>query len=161
MVICEQTKAPKKHIFSVALQVSLNFQSSLESLHWNFQSSPASLHWKFQSNLQPPLKVWLKVCNKLSINFQGSNPKIKKNLVVFLKKIVFIFLKTMFFVSNKCVFYFKKCFFYKNRFHACYCSKKNLSKQHTKGSRNQIGCAKYTVGRNRKYVFLVPWFAHK
>ena len=30
---------------------------------------------------------------------------------------------------------------------------KNLSKQHTKGSRNQIGCAKYTVGRNRKYVF--------
>ena len=75
-----------KETFRVALKVSLNLQSSLESLQWNFQPIPASLHWKFQSNLQPPLKVWLKVCNKLSINFQGSNPKIKKNLVVFLKK---------------------------------------------------------------------------
>ena len=45
----------------------------------------------------------------------------------------------MFFVSNKLFFISK------NRFHACDWLKKNLSKQHTKGSRNQIGCAKYTV----------------
>ena len=65
---------------------------------------------------------------------------------------MFIFLKTMFFCFKKMRFYFKKCFFKKNRFHVCYWLKKN-KKKHTKGSRNQIGCAKYTVGRNRKYVF--------
>ena len=62
--------------FQCSLQVSLNFQSSLESLHWNFQSSLQVCIWKFQSNLQPPLKIWLKVCNKLSTNLQGSKQKI-------------------------------------------------------------------------------------
>ena len=48
------------------VKVSLNLQSSLESLQWNFQPIPASLHWKFQSNLQPPWKFdW-----KFATNFQ-------------------------------------------------------------------------------------------
>ena len=73
----------------------------LAGLHWNFhanfQCSPASFFklsiqpWKFalKLSIQPckfalkvsvklatPLKVWLKVCNKLSTNFQGSKQKI-------------------------------------------------------------------------------------
>ena len=138
--------------FNVALQVSLNFQSSLESLHWNFQSSPASLHWKFQSNLQPPLKVWLKVCNKLSTNFQGSKQKYRENLF-FLKKIVFIFLKTMFVCFKKMSFSFQFCFVFLNRFHVCYWLKK-----HNIG----IYCWDHFKRSNPKYglLFFVSVFYH-
>ena len=110
---------------------------------WKFAVKLSTHPCKFAltvSNLQPPLKVWLKVCNKLSINFPGSNPKIKKNLVVFLKNSVYFFENHVFCFEQMRFFISKKVFFQKiNRFHVC-CWLRKIFKTDVEG------CAKYTVG---------------
>ena len=98
--------------FNVALQVSLNFQSSLESLHWNFQSSPASLHWKFQSNLQPPPESLTESLQQIFNKLSGQQTKnIEKTCFFFNKNSVY-FLENYVCLFQKNGFSFQKIFFF-------------------------------------------------
>ena len=121
---------------------------------------PCKFALKVSVKLATPPESLIESLQQTFNKFQGSNPKIKKNLLVFLKK-VFIFLKTMFFVSNKCVFYFKKCFFTKIGFMHVIARKKIFQNNIPKEVETKLVVQSTLWAVIENMFFLVPWFAHK